>query len=81
MRSLSERGWSVRPVGARGALLRSYAVPREPLQFPAPAGVTGAVLRPAIEGAAAADGEVKVAAGTAEARVNLGEHVIEWTTA
>ena len=48
----------------------------------APAGATGAALRPAGgEVAADAEGEVKLDAGTAEARVNLGEHLIEWTKA
>ncbi len=81
VRSLVERAWSLRPLGSRGVLLRHYGVPRGPLRFPAPAGATGARLHPAAEHGGAADGEVKVEAGTAEARVNLGEHVIEWATA
>ena len=43
-RSLAERGWSLRPLGGRGALLRHYGVPLEPLRFAAPAGVAGARL-------------------------------------
>jgi len=78
VRSLADRAWSLRPLGARGVLLRHYGVPREPLRFAAPAGATGAILKPAAESADEPDGEVKVEGGMAEARVNLGEHVIEW---
>lgn len=81
VRSLAERGWSLRALGSRGALLRHYGVPRAPLQFAAPPGVTGARLKPADESRGESEGEVKVEGGTAEARVNLGEHVIEWMTA
>ncbi len=80
VRALADRAWSVRPVGARGALLRHYGVPREPLRFPAPAGIARACLRPAA-GHGDADGTVTVEGGTVEARVNLGEHVIEWRAA
>lgn len=78
VRELAERGWSLRPLGRRGVLLRHYGVPREPLRFAAPAGAAAAVLHAPGVGREAPDGEVKVAAGTAEARVHLGEHVIEW---
>lgn len=81
VRSLAERGWSLRPLGARGALLRHYGVPREPLRFAAPVGVTAADLRAPTPAAAAGEGEVRVEDGVAEARVQLGEHVIEWTRA
>lgn len=79
VRSLAERGWSLRPLGGRGALLRHYGVPLEPLRFPAPAGVTGASLRAPGPADGPGEGEVKIGDGTAEARVQLGEHVIEWT--
>ena len=78
VRSLAERGWSLRPLGRRGVLLRHYGVPRDPLRFAAPAGATAAVLRAPGSGETAGDGEVKIEDGTAEARVQLGEHVIEW---
>jgi len=81
LRQLSTRAWSVRPIGGRGALLRHYGVPREPLAFPAPGRSRGARLRPPAEGVGEADGTIKVEGGTAEARVNLGEHVIEWVGA
>lgn len=79
VRALLERGWSLRPLGTRGALLRHYGVPGQPLQFAVPDGVTGAVLAPAAGGGG--EGAVKVDGGSAEARVNLGEHVIEWVRA
>jgi hypothetical protein len=78
VRSLAERGWSLRPLGRRGALLRHYGVPLEPLRFAAPPGATAANLRAPGAGADGGEGGVKVADGTAEARVQLGEHVIEW---
>lgn len=81
VRSLAERGWSLRALGSRGVLLRHYGVPREPLRFPAPAGARSAVLRAAGADGPSGDGEVKLDGGTAEARVQLGEHVIEWTGA
>jgi hypothetical protein len=74
VRQLAERGWSVRALGSRGALLRNYGEPAEPLRFEAPEGVAGARLA----GPAAADG-VHVAGGRAEARVPPGETVLEWT--
>lgn len=80
VRSLSEHGWSLRPLGRRGALLRHYGVPLEPLRFAAPAGASEGRLRAPGAGGAG-EGEVKLADGTAEARVQLGEHVIEWVGA
>jgi len=56
-------------------------VAREPLRFDAPAGATGARLRPAAPDAPGGEGEVKVEGGKAEARVGPGAHVIEWTRA
>ena len=113
VRSLAERGWSVRAIGTRGMLLRHYGVPREPLRFPVPEGVTGSrVLEARVSDAgvseASASGSggspisaastsstgsspanrgpqppshtstIKVEGGVAEARVNLGEHLVEW---
>jgi hypothetical protein len=78
VRSLAERGWSLRPLGRRGALLRHYGVPLEPLRFAAPAGAAAASLLAPGGGASAGEGQVKIEDGTAEARVQLGEHVIEW---
>lgn len=83
VRQLCEHGWSVRSLGARGTLLRHYSVPRDPLQFAAPQGASGATLRPLDGTAGETEGEVvvNVEAGMAEARVNLGEHLIEWKRA
>jgi hypothetical protein len=78
VRSLAERGWSLRPLERRGALLRHYGVPLEPLPFPVPEGVRAALLHAPAGAAGGAEGEIKVEGGMAEARVQLGEHVIEW---
>jgi hypothetical protein len=76
VRDLQARGWSVRPIGRRGVLVRHHGVPREPLAFEAPAGVTGALVREGEGGA-----EVTVADGRVEVRANLGELLIEWRRA
>jgi hypothetical protein len=74
VRQLADRGWSVRALGDRGALLRSRVGPRESLSFPAPAHVSGVALREgAVEGA-----DLSIDAGTVTARVPVGEYLIEW---
>jgi hypothetical protein len=78
VRALEERAFSVRPIGARGALLRFCGVPGETFRFPAPAGVTGAGVR---EGRAGDVQHLVVDRGEVEARVNVGEYLIEWRTA
>src|SRR6185295_10515617 len=60
VRELQERGWSVRPIGSRGALVRYYGVPREPIRFPAAPGATQVRAR---EGQAADAPEASVEAG------------------
>ncbi|HYM82194.1 MAG TPA: hypothetical protein VEY91_12395 [Candidatus Limnocylindria bacterium] len=76
-RQLVERGWSVRPIGSRGILLRHYGVPREPVRFPAPAGVTRVGLRDA-----GRRDEVRLGLedGEVRAEVNPGEYLLEWRT-
>jgi hypothetical protein len=76
VRQLAERHWSVRNLSGRGVLLRHFGVPRETLRFATPAGVTGARLTGPHDDPLA---ELVVADGGVEARVNLGEYVIEWT--
>jgi len=78
VRQLAERHWSVRELGGRGVLLRNLGVPRDPLRFPAPDGVTGARLSGAHDDPQA---QVEVADGQVEVRVALGEFVLEWTRA
>ncbi|MFN8586270.1 MAG: hypothetical protein U0704_00575 [Candidatus Eisenbacteria bacterium] len=79
VRQLAERAWSARPLGVRGTLVRNHAVPREPLRLAAPAGSTGARLLDPAGGPG--EGDVKLDGETAEVRVNLGEHLIEWARA
>jgi len=76
IRQLVEKHWSVRELGPRGALLRHYGVPRDTLRFAAPHGVVGARLHGPRGDARA---EMAVDDGLVEVRVNLGEHVLEWT--
>ena len=59
-------------------LLRNFGVPRDPLRFLAPDGVTGARLSGAHDDPQA---QVEVADGQVEVRVALGEYVLEWTRA
>ena len=74
VRSLVERDWSVRSIGSRGALVRYYGPPREPVYFPAPAGTEGANVRDGRTGEA----EVVVERGEVMLRANVGEYLLEW---
>ncbi len=74
VRDLQTRGWSVRALARRGALVRHHGEPREPLRFTAPAGVTGATVAGGAGGA-----EVSVDRGEVEMRAVPGEHVLEWS--
>jgi len=71
---LLEHGWSERAIGARGALVRYYGVPRDPVRWPAPAGASGVSLR---EGKAD-DVDVRLDSGRVELRANVGEYLLEW---
>jgi len=75
VRQLVERGWSVRALGERGALLRRYRDAKGPLRFPAPHSAVRAVLRDA--GPAEHVG-LAIENGEVIAEVPSGEHVIEW---
>jgi hypothetical protein len=72
--SLVERRWSMRPIGARGALIRHWGVPGEPLRFQAPPGVERVAVR---EGQGEGVRAV-VEGGEVELRCNIGEVLIEW---
>ena len=74
VRSVVERGWSLRDLGERAAVLRFYGEPG-PLQFAAPSGVTGVVLRRALSGE-----EARAALDGAQVRAHVspGEYRIEW---
>ena len=75
VRQLLERQWSVREIGARGALVRFYGVPGEAIRFPARAGMTRVWLP---EGRGAQEVSVSVDGGEVEARLNVGEYLLEW---
>jgi hypothetical protein len=74
VRGLAERGWSARPIGDRGVLVRRYGGGDEAVRFPAPAGVTGVIVR---EGRAA-DARVAIEDGDLVAHVGHGEYLFEW---
>lgn len=76
VRQLQTRGWSVREVGKRGALIRYFGVPRDPIRFPARAGAGGVAIR---EGRGPDDAEVAIDGGEVIARFNVGEYLVEWT--
>lgn len=76
IRQLAERGWSLRAVGDRGALLRYYGVPLDPLALPAPDGVTGARFADG-----RGDGAIATEGGRVEVRVQVGEYLLEWVRA
>ncbi|MGH7741829.1 MAG: hypothetical protein ACRENS_07395, partial [Candidatus Eiseniibacteriota bacterium] len=73
--SLVNRRWSMRTVGARGALIRHWGVPGEPLRFAAPPGVERVAVREG-QGISAV-----VENGQVELRCNIGEILIEWRRA
>jgi hypothetical protein len=76
VRQLHRQSWSARPVGPAALLLRYYGVPRQPLRFPAPAGATRIAPR---EGRDPED--IAIVEGELVARVNVGEYLVEWTSA
>jgi hypothetical protein len=74
VRQIVDRGWSLRPIGERGVLLRHHGEPREPVRFPAPAGVRGVAVG---EGRAGAD--VTLEGGEVTARLGSGDYLLEWS--
>lgn len=75
--ALVERHWSTRPVGARGALVRHWGVPGEPLRFPAPPGVERVAVREGQSTGVTAE----IQNGQVELRCNIGELLLEWRRA
>jgi hypothetical protein len=75
VRQIHERGWSARPIGARGTLLRYHGEPRLPFRVPAPAGTHGVLLR---EGRGPEGSELTYDGDAAIARLLPGEYLLEW---
>jgi len=74
VRSLEERGWSARPIGDRGALVRCYATSRPAVRFSPPAGVASVnVLEGRGPGAS-----VRLEDGDVVAELDRGEYLLEW---
>jgi hypothetical protein len=73
VRQLLDRGWSLRPIGARGALLRYHGVPRDAIRFAAPAGTQRVVLENG-------DGDARIGleGGEVRAQVDPGAYRLEW---
>jgi hypothetical protein len=78
IRQLVTSGWSVRPLGTRGALLRFHAASGQDVRFASPPDVLGARVT---ETRATKPAAIDVADGEVTARVDVGEHVIEWRRA
>ncbi len=74
---LRDRNWSLRDLGAGGALVRYHGVPREPVRFAAPAAARGV----AIAESNAGGGDLRFEAGEVEARLDVGSHRVEWRIA
>jgi len=86
VRALVDRGWSLRPVGERGAVVRAFGGSGEPLRFVAPPGVTGVSIAGVggVEGAggrATAASTATLDAGMAELNVGPGTYRLEWSRA
>jgi len=75
--ALVEHRWSMRSIGARGALIRHWGVPGEPLRFPAPPGVERVAVREGHDPGVSA----VVEGGQVELRCNIGEVLLEWRRA
>ncbi len=75
VRQIHERGWSARPIGAGGTLLRFHGEPRLPIRIPAPAGSLGVRLR---EGRRLEGAEIAHEGAEAVARLQPGEYLLEW---
>lgn len=75
VRELQTRGWSLRPIGGRAALLRYYGVPRDPVRFVAPPGVARVSIA---AGRGLDDADVSIVGGEVVARLNVGEYLLEW---
>lgn len=76
VRQIHQRGWSVRPIGSRGALVRYHSVPRLVIRIPAPAGTFGVRVR---EGRVADASNVVLEGGAVTARLEPGEVLLEWS--
>jgi hypothetical protein len=76
VRQIHQRGWSVRPIGSRGALVRYHSVPQLVIRIPAPAGTFGVRVR---EGRVADASNVVLEGGAVTARLEPGEVLLEWS--
>ena len=73
---LFERGWSARPIGTRGALVRLVGGDRETVRIPAPPEAT----RVSVRDGRSSGAEFRIEEGHAIARLDPGEYLIEWKT-
>ena len=73
--ALVRQGWSLRPIGTRGALLRFYGPPREPVRFAAPPQIGRALVK---EARGDDNARVTVEGGEVRAQLDPGEYLLEW---
>jgi hypothetical protein len=79
--SLDRNGWSLRPLGARGSLLRHHGAGRSRVRFPAPAGASGGTLHGAAGSGAGAGATIAIAAGEASVEIEPGDYLVAWAGA
>jgi len=75
VRGLVERGWSARPVGGRGALVRVVAGARDAVRWPAPDGVVNAEV---VEGRGVERGSARIEDGHLTGTFDPGEYLVAW---
>lgn len=81
VRALAQGGWSWRPVGDDGLVVRSFAAVRRPFELPAPAGVTSvAIDRAVLLGTPARGGEpeVRLEQSSVAALLGPGTYRLTW---
>jgi hypothetical protein len=82
VRALAQGGWSWRPVGDDGLVVRSFAAVRRPFELPAPAGVTAVAIDRAVRLGTAARGgdpEVRLEHSSVAALLGPGTYRLTWS--
>jgi hypothetical protein len=77
-RALTERGWSARPIGCRGVLVRFMGVPKEPVTWPLPDVLRGTIGAEVIEGRGAERATVRIEDDQLIGSFDPGEYLVTW---